>query len=36
MSDNQVAVILTKDVRDTHLDTDHLFVIDTEDGSSGL
>ena len=36
MSDDQVTVILTKDVRDTHLDTDHLFVIGTKDGPSGL
>ena len=36
MSDDQVAVILTKDVRDTRLDTDYLFVLGTEDGSSGL
>ena len=36
MSDDQVAVILTKDVRDTHLDTEYLLVIGAEDGPSGL
>ena len=36
MSDDQVAVILTKDVRDTRLDTEYLLVIGTEDGPGGL
>ena len=36
MSDDQVAVILTKDVRDIRLDTDSLLVIGAEDGPSGL
>ena len=36
MSDGQVAVILTKDVRDTRLDTEYLLVIGAEGGPSGL
>ena len=36
MSDDQVAVILTKDVRDARLDTDFLLVIGAEDSPGGL
>ena len=36
MTDDQVAVILTRDVRDTLLDTDYLLVIGAKDGPSGL
>ena len=36
MSDDQVAVILTKDVRNTHLETEYLLVIGAEDSPSGL
>ena len=36
MTDDQVAVILTRDVRDNRLGTEYLLVIGAEDGPSGL
>ena len=36
MTDDQVAVIMTKDVRDTRLDTEYLLVIGAEDDPGGL
>ena len=36
MTDDQVAVILTKDVRGTRLDMEPVLVIGAEDGLSGL
>jgi hypothetical protein len=36
MTDDQTAVITTKDVTDTHIDADHILVIGAEGGPSGL
>ena len=36
MTDDRTAVITTRDVSDTHIDTDHILVIGAEDGPGGL
>jgi hypothetical protein len=36
MTDDQTAVITTKDVTDTHIDENHILVIGAEDGPGGL
>jgi hypothetical protein len=36
MTDDQVAVITTKEVTDTRIEADHILVIGAEDGPSGL
>jgi hypothetical protein len=36
MTDDQVAVITTKEVTDTRIEADHILVIGAEDGPGGL
>jgi hypothetical protein len=36
MTDDQTAVIVTKDVTGTHIDADHMLVIGAEDGLGGI
>jgi hypothetical protein len=36
MTDDQTAVIMTKNVTDTHIDENHILVVGAEDGPGGL